>query len=54
MRIALLVLALLLPGCAPDLTALASDPTSLCITATYVYGSISVDRNHGCSPVRAP
>jgi hypothetical protein len=39
---------LCLTGCAPDLAALAADPTAVCIRATYVYGSVEINRNHGC------
>jgi len=38
-----------LAGCAPDLSALAADKNALCLRATYVYGSVEIDRNHGCT-----
>ena len=41
-------LLLMLAGCAPDLAALAADTNALCVQATYVYGSIQINRNHGC------
>lgn len=43
-------LMLALGGCnlAPDLTALANDPTAMCITITSVWVSTTVNRNHGC------
>ncbi len=48
------LLAIPLGGCAPDLTALAQDQNALCVRATYVYGSVEINRNHGCEPQAAP
>jgi hypothetical protein len=43
-----LLIALAASGCAPDLQALASDPTALCVKATSIWFTIDVNRNHGC------
>lgn len=39
-----------LSGClsTPDLTALANDPSAICIRLTSIYGSVETSRNHGC------
>lgn len=47
-RAALLVGILLLAGCTPTLDALADDKAPVCLKWTWVYGSGSVSRYHGC------
>ncbi len=48
-RLALLaLLAASLSGCAPDLTALATDKNADCLTETSIWVSLKVDRNWGC------
>jgi hypothetical protein len=46
--LAAVAIAASLAGCAPDLTALANDPSAICADETSVWVNVKINRNHGC------
>jgi hypothetical protein len=46
--VALALASMLLAGCAPDLSALANDPSAICGKETSVWVNFDFNRNHGC------